>query len=145
MDVKPALQRPATVAVGQKNGVVRGREAPQAPHLGAVILEPRKDTASATLPDPWSGKMAHVNELLAARKVKDTVNEGERLLNERPPPSAKGQLYKVIALAQYDNGDSEAALRYFELYRQFCPESERPLLEERIDKLRADLGLAPSR
>ena len=138
---QPAIAPPAASATSPAAVPVNAEEIkPPETKPAETVSRPRHSRA-----DPWAARIARVAALSTSRKYAEAVLEGERALRQNPPPAAKGSLFKLMGNASYDNGDGEAALRYFESYRQYCPPGDLPALNKMLDRLRADLGLAPSR
>jgi tRNA A-37 threonylcarbamoyl transferase component Bud32 len=139
-------------------------EAPARPAARPAIAvespppQPRPEPLAAAVPPPappaadpaeqksakWSRRAAHIDDLVKAGKLQQAIGESERALGEGPPRAIKGMLYKALGNASHDNGDSEAAYRYFQLYREYCPAGELAALNEKLRQLRVDLGLPPA-
>lgn len=90
--------------------------------------------------DPWAARTQALDVLASQKKFSDLLQQADALMTQSPPDGAKTHLYKLLALAEFNVGDSNEALQYEELYRGRCPLSERAEADAFIKTLRADLG-----
>ena len=108
--------------------------------------DPATETAVAPLAppvasaDPWPARMRQLDALSSSKKFKDLLQQADALMSQGPSDEAKTHLYKLLALAKYNVGDSSEALQYEELYRGRCAPSERAEADAFIKTLHADLG-----
>ena len=107
-------------------------------------LKPPPPVAAPAIPQEWVDRMTRATKTYENRQYGAAIKQLEDMLILSPPHESLGPIYQTLGNAHYQNGESNDTLKYFELYRPYCPPSDTKALGERIDKLREELGLPPA-
>jgi tetratricopeptide (TPR) repeat protein len=78
--------------------------------------------------------IAEAAQLLAAKRLDEAIDKFNEAL-DKAPEAASAQAFRGLAIAYDRAGDRKQALKYYLLYKPYCPTAERDSLEAEIAKL----------
>ena len=140
--VEPAPQPEPVPPKRAEPAAEKPERAPPPRRPKADLRAGQRQTARTEIPPDWAAKLSHASELDRHGDYQEAIKELEGMLSAPPPAEAIGAVYRGLGEAHYHNGESVEALRYFELYRPYCPRAQAKQLAKTIEGLREELGLS---